>query len=151
VFQVLGPEGQVVPRGKRGSTRCGHRSGSPRRPDGDVPEGRAADRVAVRRAPGARGRRGLRGRPRGRLVVRVLHAVVPVLRPARQGQERAAEAAGIRLPPAAPQNGRLADAQPDRRRVPGVLRAVRAPLHAGQGERRIRHGRVHRLRTHAEA
>lgn len=118
-----------------------------------MPEGRVADRVTVCRAPGARGRRGLRGWPGRHLVVRVLHAVVLVLRPARQGQERAAEAAGIRVPPPTPQNRCLADDEPPRgrHRVPGVLRVVCAPLHAGQGKRRICHGRVHRIRAYAEA
>jgi len=87
--------------------------------------------------------------------VRVLPAVVPVLRPARAGQGRppaprpttartrrsAAAAAVLQQKRRRPSGGRL----------PGVLRAVRAHVHAVQGERHIRYGRVHRIRTHAAA
>jgi len=121
-----------------------------------VPARRPAVRRPVRGAPGARGRRGLGGRPGRRAVVRVLLAVVPVLRPARAGQGRPPApsrptAARARLPAAA------AVLHQKRQRtygddcLSGVLRAVRAPVHAVQGKRNIRYGRVHRIRTHAAA
>lgn len=121
-----------------------------------MPARRPAVRRPVRGAPGARGRRGLGGRPGRRAVVRVLLAVVPVLRPARAGQgrppcpSRPTAAARARLPAAAAvlhQKRRRTSGD----RLSGVLRAVRAPVHAVQGKRHIRHGRVHRIRTHAEA
>jgi len=120
-----------------------------------VPAWRSAVRRPVRGAPGARGRRCLGGRPSRRAVVRVLLAVVPVLRPARTGQGRPAApqrttAARIRLSAAA-----AVLQQKQRRtsgdRLSGVLRAVRAPVNAIQGKRHIRYGRVHRIRTHAAA
>lgn len=148
-MQVVGSTSLVVPRDERGAARPGHGPGADGRPDRVVPAVRAHVRVAVRRAPGTRGRGGLGGGPRGRAVLRVLPAVVPVLQPARPGQGRPApsapsQAPGARSPAAGPPVRRG-------RRVPGVLRAVRAALDVGQGERHIRHGRVHRVRAHAEA
>lgn len=118
---------------------------------------RAAIRVPVRRASCPRRRRGLGGRPRRRAVVRVLPAVVPVLRPTRPGQRRGARTAATSPARRTPTAVAAQDRQDGRarvssrcHRVPGVLRAVRAPVHAGQGERDIRHGGVHRIRTHIE-
>lgn len=120
-----------------------------------MPARRPAVRRPVRGAPGARGRRGLGGRPGRRAVVRVLLAVVPVLRSARAGQGRPPApprpaAARARLPAAAPVLHKKRH-RTSGDRLSGVLRAVRAPVHAVQGKRYIRYGRVHRIRTHAEA
>lgn len=148
--QVCGTAGRVVSRDKRGAARPVHRPGAAGRPDRDVPPWRVAVRVAVRRTSGARGRRGLGGRPSRRPVVRAVPAVVPVLQPARPVQGLRPPSAGPRRPPPAA----AVVVRQGRRRshgVPGVLRAVRAAVHAGQGERHIRHGRVHRLRAHAQA
>jgi len=117
-----------------------------------VPSRRPAVRGPVRRTPGARGRRGFGGRPGRRAVVRVFPAVVPVLWAARAGQGRPPAP----RPPAARNRRSAAAAAMHQTRTSGghstgVLRAVRAPVNAGQGERHIRHGRVHRIRTHAEA
>lgn len=77
--------GHVVSCHKCGATWTGHGPDAVGCSDGDMSTKCSVVLMPFRRAPGTRGRSGLGGWPRRRIIVRILFTIVHVLRPARQG------------------------------------------------------------------